>query len=365
MRNIACAGVLALFWLAGCAPGSSLPDVDSRLAAEEEKKQLALALADSQQRAMRLDRIARRLLVANRGLCGGRVAPLLDFRVYAPADVADRPHPEVYRKALGIGDGATVTALTQGGAAARAGLHKGDIIVAIDGKPPPDGNVGKWLIKRLHDDPAPLQLTVSRHGVNRDIAIAGEIACDYRVLLGADSSVNAFADGRNVVINRGMMTFATDDRDLALVAGHELAHNVLRHIEKKQGNALIGAILGGLVGAAIGIDMSRAGADIGAGAYSQEFEAEADYVGLYMTSRAGFDAANAAGFWRRMAVAHPRAIHQAEAGSHPSTARRFLAIEAAAQEIEARRSAGLALIPENFEPPPAFDDRQPESNRPE
>jgi len=52
-------------------------------------------------------------------------------------------------------------------------------------------------------------------------------------------------------------------------------------------------------------------------AFSQDFEAEADYVGLYHAARAGYDIENAPYIWRRFAASDPRGI-DAVGGSHPA-----------------------------------------------
>ena len=84
---------------------------------------------------------------------------------------------------------------------------------------------------------------------------------------------------------------------------------------------------------------------VGALAFSQEFEAEADYVGVYHAARAGYDTRKAAYFWRRMAAAHPRAIGL-QGTTHPSSANRFLAVEAASKEVAEKRAGGTRLVPE-------------------
>ena len=91
--------------------------------------------------------------------------------------------------------------------------------------------------------------------------------------------------------------------------------------------------------------MTNLGAEAGAAAFSQEFESEADYVGVYHAARAGFDVSNAATMWRRMGTKNPRSISLLGT-THPSTAKRYLAIEKAVQEIELKRQAGLPLVPE-------------------
>ena len=105
-----------------------------------------------------------------------------------------------------------------------------------------------------------------------------------------------------------------------------------------------GALVGAALGVMIGVDMTNTGAEIGGLAFSQDFEAEADYVGVYHAARAGVDVSSAATLWRRLAIENPAAIDLL-GSTHPSTAKRFLAIEAAMAEIEAKRAAGLPLVP--------------------
>jgi predicted Zn-dependent protease len=85
------------------------------------------------------------------------------------------------------------------------------------------------------------------------------------------------------------------------------------------------------------------GGDVGAAMFSRQFEAEADYVGLYFVERAGYSIGGVEEFWRRMAVDHPRGIRFAY--THPTTAERFLGLAAARDEILAKRAAGQPLTP--------------------
>jgi predicted Zn-dependent protease len=144
-----------------------------------------------------------------------------------------------------------------------------------------------------------------------------------------------------------MVNFATDDRELALVIAHEMAHNTMSHLEAKKQNAGLG-----LAGDIAVLLLSRgqvstrgALSQAMASAYSQEFEAEADYVGLYIMANAGFPIDEAPLFWRRMAAAHPGSIKANHAASHPSTAYRMVALENAVKEIDAKRAASEPLRP--------------------
>ena len=115
------------------------------------------------------------------------------------------------------------------------------------------------------------------------------------------SGVNAFADGKTVNIASGMMRFVESDDELALIIGHEMGH-----MDKKQGNAIIGAVVDGVIAGitrapAPGSTFSTA---MG-GAFSQDFESEADYVGAYYAARVGDDISQAKTLWRRMAAPIP------------------------------------------------------------
>jgi predicted Zn-dependent protease len=168
----------------------------------------------------------------------------------------------------------------------------------------------------------------------------------YPVLPTQDDIVNAFADGDKVYIASGMMRFAESDEELALVVGHEIAHNCLGHISKQKGNMLLGGLLDAVVYAGTGVDTGNVFASAGGQAFSQSFESEADYMGIYLAKRAGYDVEHAPAFWRRMAAEHPGSIKQNFGSSHPSTPERFLALEATVKEIDAKTAARLPLVPD-------------------
>ena len=76
---------------------------------------------------------------------------------------------------------------------------------------------------------------------------------------------------------------------------------------------------------------------------TKEFEFEADYVSLYVMALSGFDITHAPDFWRRVATLRPGDITTSY--THPSTAERFIAMEAAVREIRAKQAQGLTLRP--------------------
>jgi predicted Zn-dependent protease len=143
-----------------------------------------------------------------------------------------------------------------------------------------------------------------------------------------------------------MVNFVKDDNELALVIAHEMAHNTMKHIDARQQNAAIGVLADLAVVLLSRGQVNNTGfGRIGAGAFSQEFEAEADYVGLYIMANAGLPIADAPKFWRRMAAANPANIKTNHSASHPSTSYRMVALEETVKEINAKIEKGEALVP--------------------
>jgi predicted Zn-dependent protease len=178
-----------------------------------------------------------------------------------------------------------------------------------------------------------------------------KIDCNYKVVLDSkERGLNAHADGKNVVIYPAMVDFARNENHLAFVIAHEFAHNLLGHVQATQQNVLIGALIGTVAdvgaaaaGANTGGVFGKLGQQQGMLRYSQAFEHEADYVGLYILARAGYRIEEAPDFWRIMSQAEPDAVYIST--SHPNNPARTLAMSKAVAEIRAKQRAGQPLIP--------------------
>jgi predicted Zn-dependent protease len=168
--------------------------------------------------------------------------------------------------------------------------------------------------------------------------------CDYQLVIENSGDVNAYADGDRILVTRGMMRFAAEDQELALVIGHELGHNTMGHQSKKTTNAMLG-LAADLLAAAAKVNTQGAFSKMGAQAYSQDIEREADYVGMYYLARSGYPIDGAAAFWRRMATEYPSTIRTSHSASHPATSERYLALDRTAVEIRGKDQSGLPLNP--------------------
>lgn len=341
--------ILMAICLISCQTTSNMPEISNEDAKREAKLQKEIAVKELTKYKQRMLDVAQPILTRNTQMCEKRVAPYTGFYVTSKSSVA-KEFREAFKDVYGIDEYPTVHVMAKKSPASKI-LKIGDIIREVEGKSISKGRYGEQQITkalRKKKDTQPVALTIERDGEIYADEVKTVMACDFGLLYEASDGVNAFADGDNIIISRGIMNFARDDNELALVIGHELAHNTHKHVATSRGNAVLGTILGAATSVAIGVDVTQLGAAIGGAVNSQSFESEADYVGLYYTARAGYNIDDAPNLWRRIGASNPGAIHLA-GSSHPSTAKRFLALDAAVKEIKEKQAKSRPLLPEKKE----------------
>ncbi|PWS37314.1 hypothetical protein DFH01_10715 [Falsiroseomonas bella] len=133
-------------------------------------------------------------------------------------------------------------------------------------------------------------------------------ACRFTVDLAPSRVANAYASGEDrITFTTGLMRVIRNEDELAAIMAHEMAHHIAGHIPegtwRVEAGARIGAVLGNAVATVIGFDpgLAQLGAETGAHVASLTFskaqEREADYLGAWITARAGYDLDRAAAIW--------------------------------------------------------------------
>ena len=138
------------------------------------------------------------------------------------------------------------------------------------------------------------------------------------VVIEDDTMVNAFAlPGGKVAIYTGILKHTKNEAGLAAVMAHEVAHALQRHGAERMSRGILDKIaeIGVIAGAATGaVDPTLAiGAMSAYGVsvtlpHSRLQESEADYVGLQLMAKAGYDPRETVNFWERMSGCHRRMI---------------------------------------------------------
>lgn len=301
--------------LTACAGPTTQPVAIDKAAEEAEARlQRDLAFEGFLEDELRVKKVAQPILVAAVDLCKDKTRYDSGATFISAGSFGKDFEPTVGQYLKISGNELGFLHVIPDSPADKAGLKRGDKLVSINGWSIPNtkdaaAELGKRAAEWLKT-PSPLITVVSRTGSDNTSQTIQAIvtpvkACDFPAFLVMQESLNAFADGKSIGIFRGMLRFANDN-ELALVIGHELAHNFMGHIEASQRNNLLGSIAE-IIAASKGVPtQGTLGAAI-ALAYSPAFEAEADYVGLYVLARAGFDIKDAPKFWRRWPLPTPPA----------------------------------------------------------
>jgi hypothetical protein len=187
---------------------------------------------------LRVATVAYRLAVANRDLCRGAPAPQLGFVLHGVEQYRPADRREAARR-FGLGAHPGVMAVVTGGSAQRAGLMPGDQLLSVNGRSltaaAADAAPTRAFVEQaqavLLEETAKgvAELRIMRGGVARDLVFTADMGCSASVELVPGEAVNAWADGSRIVVSEGLLARCATDDDLALVIGHELAHNLLHH----------------------------------------------------------------------------------------------------------------------------------------
>ena len=344
--------LLLLVTLSACAGTSTqYSKADSQTVAEEASRQEALAKADSipvnykptkltnenYRPEDRLAVIAGRVFTAAAPYCDPRLDRSFLLAARALADEQPMVSAPIAVKAPGEKDN----------------IYFGDRIVALNGQAIGRGAGGIKQLAGILDGATqanqPVNFTVERKGQTLDVALKPVVKCAFGIAVQPSNEVNAYADGKNVIFTTKIMDMLTDD-ELAFVVGHELAHNIFEHVSKTQGNVAAGALGGTLLdilassqGVNTGGRLGNLGGQIGMMKYSQDFEREADYVGMYITELAGFAPEAAVGVVEKFSKLNPKSIRYAS--THPANAERGANARLTLDEIRRKKANNQPLVP--------------------
>src|SRR5205807_8505294 len=126
-----------------------------------------------------------------------------------------------------------------------------------------------------------------------------------------------------MVVFTGILPVAQDDDQLATVLSHETAHVLAHHASERVAREQSGVA---------GLLRGRA--------YDRSQETEADHIGLFLMTFAGYDPEEAVRFWQRMQhVSENRGRLPELLSDHPSDARRIHDLQAWVPRARAAKKA--------------------------
>jgi hypothetical protein len=255
----------------------------------------------------------------------------LGIVVWSLANFPNSEDQNRLRAAFELTNAVTVAIAVEGGPARTAGLSAGDIIRRVNGDTIPSGTGATERFISLSNLAArrgPVTLDMES---GRSLRVDPVNVCEYPALLVRSPETNAAADGASIAITTALYELTRSDDELALVLGHELAHNILGHLDASRATtSKSGRLLDAFTRSSISAALSSATTP----AYDPAKEIEADRVGLQLMARAGFDTSAADAVWTRLNNTGAATLLSR---THPTGKARQAALRQAVQEIRASK----------------------------
>lgn len=110
------------------------------------------------------------------------------------------------------------------------------------------------------------------------LAVTGQSQDDMPLRIVNRNEINAYTDGNEVVLYKGIIRYAKNEDEIAMILGHEIAHKMLRHTHYDE--------------------FRHDSLEISVG------EANADKLGAVYMIKAGYDICKARQLWKRMQIEH-------------------------------------------------------------
>ncbi|WP_310467425.1 M48 family metallopeptidase [Sphingomonas sp.] len=270
---------------------------------------------------VRLAAIAYRIAAANSDLCGaGEMTTGMVLHDLTRYDRSIRP---AVARAFSVNRGFGVLAIVPGSVAAEAGLRVDDEILSVGrfSVEDPAAHQRAKSFQRMDQFHSIVNAALKRGDTSLVIRRAGSLirlplraqpGCGGKLTIMTSSALNAWADGRNILVTTGMAKFSRNDDEMSFVIAHEMAHNILGH-------ALGGAGAKGILG------FSSVKRD----------EIEADRFAVRLMAKAGFEPGGSQSFLEHAR----RRMWWSFSLDHPGFGRRIATVQAA------RRMARLDADP--------------------
>ena len=352
--------LIIILFVSSCleTPTGKLPSINQAEIDMEAERQKRISYAKFIDQLSLVKSIGYKINSSNADICNKT-----DFTsglTFANENVMGLKIARFFPEKINLGSRVSIIDIVKNSPADKAGLALGDVILEVEGFIFPEGkNALKKISKHFKDIKKKeiKKIKIDREGEILTFDINQTKICNYPIIFTQDKIVNAYADGKSIIMTQGMVDYARDDNEIAMVIAHELAHNDRGHLDAVKKNTLIMGSIGFILDLmTIYYSGGTAGGDaqntemwskIGRNAYSVEFEKDADYGGVYYAYRAGYDISQVKNFWERIGSENPKQI--AISSTHPATSERYLQIDKTVKEINKKKKDGLALVPNEKE----------------
>jgi Zn-dependent protease with chaperone function len=226
----------------------------------------------------------------------------------------------------------------------------------------------------------PVELLVLREGTKSLLTLYPQrLPAEYAILINPmDRKINAYAAPGRIILTQRLVSFCLNDDELALIVGHEMAHQVLGHLVRGAAHRELGQMVGEIITAAstlslgrlldwkhfrVDADVRQVAQDAVVSVFSQDEEREADIYGAWFAFQAGYSVEKGAAVWERVAAVDEKDpfLTTYFLDSHPAPLERLARLRLVAQYFRAGQAGEVFLQTANLNrrPPPPWPQGPP------
>jgi Zn-dependent protease with chaperone function len=223
----------------------------------------------------------------------------------------------------------------------------------------------------------PVELLIQRDDQKILVTIYPQLLpAEYAILVNPmDRKINAWAEPGKIILTQRMVSFCLNDDEMALVVGHEMAHQILGHLIRGAAHRELGKFVGEAITAFSTLSLNhlmdwrhvmvspqvrRVAGNAVVSVFSQEDEREADIYGAWFAYQAGYNIEKGLAVWERMAAVVQHDPFEANyfTDSHPPPLERLARLKLVSQYFKAGRAAEVFLQTADLNrlPPPPIPD---------
>lgn len=208
----------------------------------------------------------------------------------------------------------------------------------------------------------PVELLVQRDDKKFSVTLYPQhLPAEYGIMLDSqDRKINAYAAPGKIILTQRLVNFCLNDDELAMIVGHELAHQAQGHLMRGAAHRELGKFMGETVTAFTTLSLGRildwrhtmvdpnvrhVASDAVVSVFSQNDEREADAYGLWYAFQAGYNMEKAIMIFERIAAVDEKDpfLTTYFLDSHPAPLERLARLKKIARYFQAGRGAEVFL----------------------
>ena len=218
----------------------------------------------------------------------------------------------------------------------------------------------------------PVDLLVQRQEEKFTLTLYPQhLPAEYGLLINSqDRKINAYAAPGQIILTQRLVSFCLNDDELAIIIGHELAHQAQGHLMRGAGHQQLGLLVGETLTAFSTLSLNRilgwrhyqvdsnvrsVSRDAVVSVFSRDDEREADIYGVWYAFQAGYNVDKGLAVWERVAAVDEKDpfLTTYFLDSHPAPLERVAALKKVARYFQTGRAAEVFLQAKDLNRKPA------------